>query len=256
MATKKSARDFIDRKGKEPIAMLTAYTCPIARCLENAGVELILVGDSWGMVEMGFSSTRQVTMEHMCDHIAAVRRGAPNLHIIGDLPYGSDRDPEFALKNALRFLEAGADSVKLEGPKYDVIECLIKSQIDVCGHTGLTPQTSANFRQVGKDEQDARRVLAEAVGLVQAGCFMVVLEHIPSQLGKKISQTISAPTIGIGAGSDCDGQVLVINDLLGLGDYWPPFSKQYLHLDKLITEAARQYSQEVKTRTFPQTPTR
>lgn len=256
MATKKSAHDFITRKGKEPIAMLTAYTCPIARCLENAGVDVILVGDTWGMVEMGFSSTRQVTMEQMCDHIAAVRRGAPNVHIIGDLPYGSDRDPEFALKNALRFLESGADSVKLEGPKYHVIELLVKSQVDVCGHTGLTPQTSASFRQVGKDEQDAQRVVTEAVGLVRAGCFMVVLEHIPSQLGKNITQTLSAPTIGIGAGPDCDGQVLVINDLLGLGDYWPPFSKQYLHLDKLITEAARQYAQEVKTRTFPHTPTR
>ena len=248
---KKSAGDFLAMKGKQPIAMLTAYTCPIARCLQNAGIDIILVGDTWGMVEMGFPSTRQVTMEHMCEHIAAVRRGAPDAHIIGDMPYRSDENADLALKNALRFLEAGADSVKLEGPKYQVIEHLVKSQIEVCGHTGLTPQTSANFRQVGKSDQDAQRVLAEARGLAEAGCFMVVLEHIPSRLGKEITQAISAPTIGIGAGPDCDGQVLVINDLLGMGDYWPPFSKQYLHLDKLIMEAARQYAKEVRERIYP-----
>jgi 3-methyl-2-oxobutanoate hydroxymethyltransferase len=251
---KKSAHDFVSSKGREPIVMLTAYTCPIARCLENAGIDVILVGDTWGMVEMGFSSTRQVTMDQMCDHIGAVRRGAPNVHIIGDLPYGSDRDPEFALKNALRFIEAGADSVKLEGPKYDVIEHLVKSQVEVCGHTGLTPQTSANFRQVGKSEQDALRVRNEASGLARCGCFMVVLEHIPAQLGKELTQAIAVPTVGIGAGPDCDGQVLVINDLLGLGDYWPPFSKQYLHLDKLIMEAAKRYAREVRERVFPEPP--
>jgi 3-methyl-2-oxobutanoate hydroxymethyltransferase len=170
MATKKSANDFVEKKGKESIAMLTAYTCPIARCLENAGIDVILVGDTWGMVEMGFSTTRQVTMEQMCDHIAAVRRGAPNVHIIGDMPFGSDGEPELALTNATRFLESGADSVKLEGPKYDVVEYLVKNRVEVCGHTGLTPQTSANFRQVGKSEQDAQRVLAEATALAQIGC--------------------------------------------------------------------------------------
>jgi 3-methyl-2-oxobutanoate hydroxymethyltransferase len=252
MATKKNAGDFTLQKGKETIAMLTAYTCPIARCLENAGIDVLLVGDTWGMVEMGFSTTRQVTMDQMCDHIAAVRRGAPNVHIIGDMPFDSDREPELALKNALRFLESGADSVKLEGPKFEVIEYLISNRVEICGHTGLTPQTSANFRQVGRSEQDAQRVLAEAAAFAKMGCFMVVLEHIPSDLGKKITRTIAVPTIGIGAGPDCDGQVLVINDLVGLGDYWPPFSKQYLHLDKLITEAARQYAQEVKSRVFPE----
>lgn len=248
---KKSASDFKAMKGKEPITMLTAYSCPIARCLEKAGIEIILVGDSWGMVEMGFPSTRQVTVEQICEHIAAVRRGAPNTHIIGDMPYGSDEEPDLALKNALRFLEAGADSVKLEGPKYDVIERLIKNQVEVCGHTGLTPQTAANFRQVGRSEQEAKRLQEECASLAEAGCFMIVLEHIPSSLGKKITRTITAPTIGIGAGPDCDGQVLVINDLLGLGDYWPPFSKQYLHLDQLIVEAVGRYSNEVKQRLFP-----
>jgi 3-methyl-2-oxobutanoate hydroxymethyltransferase len=256
MTTKKSARELSSLKGKEPITMLTAYTAPIARCLENAGIDVVLVGDTWGMVEMGFSSTRQVTMDQMCDHIAAVRRGAPNLHIIGDLPYGSDADPDIALKNARRFLEAGADSVKLEGPKIEVIERLHEAQVDVCGHTGLTPQTSANFKQVGKSAPEAERVMNEAKTLARLGCFLIVLEHIPSELGRDISQAVPVPTIGIGAGSACDGQVLVINDLLGLGYYWPPFSKQYLHLDKLITEAAQQYAQEVKTHVFPQSSKR
>jgi 3-methyl-2-oxobutanoate hydroxymethyltransferase len=185
------------------------------------------------------------------DHIGAVRRGAPHTHIIGDLPYQSDSTPDLALENSRLFLEAGADSVKLEGAKYPIIEKLIQNGIDVWGHTGLTPQTAANFKQVGRNKEDADRVLEEAKGLANVGCCGVILEHIPSELARTISESIPVPTIGIGAGPDCDGQVLVINDLLGLGDYWPPFSKQYLHLDQLAQEAISRFIQDVAQKKFP-----
>lgn len=247
---KHSARSLRELKAVTPIAMLTAYTTPIARCVEKAGVPVILVGDTVGMVEMGFDSTRHVTLDHMRYHIGAVRRGAGNTHIIGDLPYNSDSDPDTALRSAKFLLEAGADSVKLEGPKYDVIRHLVANGIDVVGHTGLTPQTSANFKQVGRDDADARRVSNEARGIAEAGAFLLVLEHIPAALAADITRSVAIPTIGIGAGPGCDGQVLVINDALGLGEKWPPFSRQYAYLDKAIVEAARTFAEQVQTGNF------
>jgi len=238
-------------KNVTPIAMLTAYTCPVARCVEKAGIPVILVGDTVGMVEMGFESTREVTIEHMQYHVGAVRRGAPNTHIIGDLPFNTDRDPEVALLNAQRLIEAGADSVKLEGPKYDVISHLVANGIAVVGHTGLTPQTAVNFKKVGVSEEDAKRVYEEAAVIERSGAFMIVLEHIPSHLAESITASLTVPTIGIGAGSACDGQVLVINDAIGLGDYWPPFSKQYAHTSKIILDVAESFSREVQRREFP-----
>ena len=237
-------------KGTRPIAMLTAYTTPVARCLEQAGVPVLLVGDTVGMVEMGFDSTRHVTIEHMQYHVGAVRRGAPSTHIIGDLPYGTDRDPESALQNARLLLAAGADSVKLEGPRYDVIHYLVASGIDVVGHTGLTPQTAADFRQVGGDEADERRIREEAAGIVAAGAFLLVVEHVPAALGEALTQSVDVPTIGIGAGPACDGQVLVVNDAIGLGDRWPPFSRQYAHVGRTTLEAAVTFVRQVETRTF------
>lgn len=142
-------KDLSEMKGKKPITMLTAYTCPVAREIEKAGVPVILVGDTVGMVEMGFDSTRDVTIEHMEYHIGAVRRGAPDTHIIGDLPYLTDKDPNTALVSAKRLLAAGADSIKLEGPKLDVIAHLVANDIAVVGHTGLTPQTAKSFKKVG-----------------------------------------------------------------------------------------------------------
>ncbi len=247
---KLSAESLKAMKSASPIAMLTAYTTPIARSLEAAGVPVLLVGDTVGMVEMGFDSTRQVTLDHMRYHVGAVRRGAPNTHIIGDLPYDTDRDPETALGSARLLIEAGADSVKLEGPKYAVIRHLVANGIDVVGHTGLTPQTASNFRQVGRDADDAARVADEAQGIAEAGAFMLVLEHIPDDLGARITQNVAIPTVGIGAGPDCDGQVLVINDLLGFGDRWPPFSRQYAYLGQTITDAARSFVTEVQDRSF------
>ena len=247
---KLSAQSLRHMKSATPIPMLTAYTAPVARCLEQAGIPVILVGDTVGMVEMGFDSTRHVTLEHMEYHIGAVRRGAPATHIIGDLPYNSDTDPDTALRSAQRLLAAGADSIKLEGPKYEVIRHLVAQGIDIVGHTGLTPQTAANFKQVGRDDEDARRVLEEAIGIAATGAFLVVLEHIPSALAETITRSVAVPTIGIGAGPACDGQVLVINDALGYGEKWPPFSRQYAYLGKTITEAAETYAQQVWERTF------
>ena len=238
-------------KQKTPISVLTAYTYPIAQLLEKAGISILLVGDSVGMVEMGFNSTQSVTMDHIQYHTGAVRRGAPNTHIIGDMPYGSDDTSELALKNALLLLEAGADSVKLEGPQYETIKTLVAKGIDVVGHTGLTPQTATSFKQVGKDEKDAARIMDEAIQLEKAGCFLLVLEHIPSELAKRITARVGIPTIGIGAGKHCDGQVLVINDAMGLGDYWPPFSKQFSRLDQVIDKAIRQYIHDVESGEFP-----
>lgn len=248
---KMQAQEFLAMKGRRRIPMLTAYTCPVARGLEAAGIPIILVGDTVGMVEMGFDSTREVTIEHMEYHVGAVRRGAPRTHIIGDLPYLTDSDPDTALRNARRLLAAGADSIKLEGPKSDVITHLAQNGIAVVGHTGLTPQTAKNFAKVGRTESEANRIMAEAVAIQNAGAFMLVLEHIPYDLAHHITGALKIPTIGIGAGPDCDGQVLVINDALGLGDYWPPFSKQYAHVSRAILEVAGKFSAEVESLEFP-----
>jgi 3-methyl-2-oxobutanoate hydroxymethyltransferase len=247
---KQTALSLRKMKSVQPIPMLTAYTTPVARCLEQAGIPVLLVGDTVGMVEMGFSTTRDVTLDHMCYHVGAVRRGATETHIIGDLPYDTDRDPETALRSARRLLEAGADSVKLEGPKYEIIRHLVAHGIDVVGHTGLTPQTAANFRQVGRDAEDAERIRQEAIGIAAAGAFLLVLEHIPDALAATITAEVDIPTIGIGAGPACDGQVLVINDAIGMGDRWPPFSRQYAYVGKTILEAAQAFARQVNDRTY------
>ena len=246
-----SSSSFVEMKGKTLIPMLTAYTFPVAKCIEAAGIPIILVGDTVGMVEMGFSSTKDVTIEHMEYHVGAVRRGAPQTHIIGDLPYLTDITPEIALINAKRLIAAGADSIKLEGAKLDVIANLVKNEIPVIGHTGLTPQTAENFKKVGQTAEEASRVANDAKAIQKAGAFMIVLEHIPSALAQEITEELHIPTIGIGAGSDCDGQVLVINDVLGFGDYWPPFSKQYGYFSQTIVNLAKEFSSEVKSKQFP-----
>ena len=183
--------DFVQMKGIKPISMLTAYTYPVAKSVEAAGVPIILVGDTVGMVEMGFDSTREVTMDHMEYHVGAVSRGAKQTHIIGDLPFQADKDPAIALINAKRLINAGADSVKLEGAKLDVIKYLVKNNIAVVGHTGLTPQTATSFKKVGTTDIDARRLVDEAVAIQQAGAFMLIVEHIPSSLAATISTNTS-----------------------------------------------------------------
>jgi 3-methyl-2-oxobutanoate hydroxymethyltransferase len=240
------AVDLRRMKGGVPIPILTAYTTPVARALERAGVAAILVGDTVGVVEMGFASTRDVTLEHMAYHVGAVRRGAPATHVIGDLPYLSDADPATALRSSRQLLAAGADSVKLEGAKYDVITTLSSAGISVVGHIGLTPQTAENFMQVGGSAPEAQRILREALAVEAAGAFLLVLEHIPDDLAARITSAVSIPTIGIGAGHACDGQVLVINDAIGLGERWPPFSRQYAHVGESILEAAAMFVAAVR----------
>ncbi len=248
--TKLTAIDFQRLKSVRPIPMLTAYTAMVARCLEQANIPILLVGDTVAMVEMGFSSTRDMTVDLMCYHIGAVRRGAPNTHLIGDMSYGSDDTPATALTNAKRLLAAGADSIKLEGPKLDVITHLVNSGIDVVGHTGLTPQTAGSFKQVGRDSDSAQRIIDEANAIEKAGAFMLVLEHIPSDLGKSITKNLTIPTIGIGAGPDCDGQVLVINDAIGLSEIVPPFARQYAKVAEAIRQTAEDFSSQVTQGVF------
>lgn len=247
---KRDARTLRQMKGTTPIPMLTAYTTPVARALERAGIPVILVGDTVGMVEMGFDSTRHITIENMTYHVGAVRRGAPDTHVIGDLPFATYEDPSTALRNARDLLDAGADSVKLEGARVEAISHLVRNGIDVVGHTGLTPQTSPNFRQAGRTAEDAQRIFDDAVAIAAAGAFMLVLEHVPAALAGRITRAVRIPTIGIGAGADCDGQVLVINDAVGLGEYWPPFSRQYAYVSRTIVDVAESFAREVRDGTF------
>lgn len=238
-------------KGERPIAVLTAYSAAMSQYLEMAQIPMILVGDSVAMAELGFKATREADMPSMCHHISAVRRGAPNTHIIGDMPYGSYTTVNQAVKNARMLIAAGADSVKLEGPCIAEVEAIVEAGMDVVAHTGLLPQTATNFKQVGRNPAEAQKVKDDALALAAAGCFAIVLEHIPDQLAREISTALEIPTIGIGAGNSCDGQVLVLNDMLGLSETIPPFVKPYAQLGKVVSEAAQSYRRDVEARHFP-----
>ena len=240
------------------ITMLTAYDYPTANLLEKAGVDMILVGDSLGMVVLGYDSTVPVTMDEMVHHTKAVRRGAPNTFVVADLPYLSYTNSQEALFNAGRLIKEGrADAVKLEGGKdfAPFIEYLTKNGIPVVGHIGLTPQTSTQlggFKVQGKDLESASRIYHDALALEKAGAIMITLEAIPAPLAARITADLVIPTIGIGAGVQCDGQVLVIHDLLGLYEkFVPKFVKQYENLAQSIQKAVKQYCQEVKNSVFP-----
>ena len=240
------------------LAMLTAYDYPTAKLVAEAGVDLILVGDSLGMVVLGYDSTVPVTMDDMVHHTKAARRGAPNAFLIADLPFLSYGTLEEALVNSARLMkEAGADSVKLEGGKEvaPLVEGLVRAGVPVLGHVGLTPQTASalgGYRLQGKDEENARRIVEGAQALEQAGCWGVVLELVPAPLAKLITGKISIPTIGIGAGADCDGQVLVFHDLVGMfSGFTPTFVKRYTEAGTAIRDAVAQYAEEVRSGAFP-----
>jgi 3-methyl-2-oxobutanoate hydroxymethyltransferase len=243
----------------EKIAMLTAYDYPTARLLDEAGVPIILVGDSLGMVVLGYSSTLPVTMADMLHHVSAVVRGTQKAHVAADMPFMSyQAGPEDALRNAGRFLqEAGAQSVKLEGgvSVAETVRRLVEAGIPVMGHIGLTPQSVnqlGGFKAQGKTPAAAVKLLNDAVALEQAGAYAMVLETIPASLGRLVSERVSIPTIGIGAGPYCDGQVQVLHDMLGLfGDFVPKHAKQYAHLAAEIGRAAREYLAEVQEGRFP-----
>ncbi len=242
-----------------PITMLTAYDYSFASMVDAAGIDIILVGDSLGMVVLGYDSTVPVTMEDMLHHCKAVSRGVTNALLVGDMPFMSYQvSPEEALLNASRFLkEAGCDAVKLEGgvDMAPVIERLVQAGIPVMGHVGLTPQTASSlggFRVQGKDLERARAIYRDALAVAEAGAFSVVLECIPSELSALITKEVDIPTIGIGAGPQCDGQVLVTNDMLGLYDkFTPKFVRKYLDLAPRISEAMKRFKKEVEAGDFP-----
>ncbi|MBI1886493.1 MAG: 3-methyl-2-oxobutanoate hydroxymethyltransferase [Chloroflexi bacterium] len=247
------------KKRGEKIAMLTAYDYPTARILDDAGVPIILVGDSLGMVVLGYDSTIPVTMEDMLHHVKAVVRGSRRAHVVADMPFMSyQTGPEDALRNAGRFLkEAGAQSVKLEGGVRvaETVRTLTEAGIPVMGHLGLTPQSLHQFggyKVQGKTPAAAIRLLNDARALEEAGAYAVVLETIPAQLAKLITERLSVPTIGIGAGPECDGQVQVLHDMLGLyPDFTPRHAKQYARLAESVREAVEAYISEVCDGVFP-----
>jgi 3-methyl-2-oxobutanoate hydroxymethyltransferase len=240
------------------LAMLTAYDFPTAKLAADAGIDLLLVGDSLGMVVLGYDSTLPVTVDDMVHHTRAARRGAPESFLVADMPYLSYTTPEQALTTAARLMkEAGADSVKLEGgiEVEPVVEALVRAGVPVLGHVGLTPQTASalgGYKLQGKDLETARRVVDGAQALERAGCWGVVLELVPAPLAAVVTKKIGIPTIGIGAGADCDGQVLVFHDLVGLfSGFTPTFVKRYTEAGDAIRQAIAAYAKEVRSGAFP-----
>jgi 3-methyl-2-oxobutanoate hydroxymethyltransferase len=244
---------------RQPITMLTAYDYATALAVDRAGIDTILVGDSLGMVVLGYANTLPVTMEEMIHHAKAVARGAHAALLIGDMPFLSYQvSVSEAVRNAGRFLqEAGMDAVKLEGgrERTEAVEAITAAGIPVMGHLGLTPQSVhalGGFRTQGKTAAAAHRILDDALVLEKAGCFSLVLEKVPAQLARLISERLEIPTIGIGAGLSCDGQVLVTHDLLGLFDrFTPSFVRKYADLHGEMARAFAEYKADVEAGTFP-----
>jgi 3-methyl-2-oxobutanoate hydroxymethyltransferase len=243
----------------QKIGMVTAYDATFARILDDAGADVLLVGDSLGMVVQGNDSTLPVTLEQMIYHSRAVSRAAKRAHVVGDMPFMSYQvTPEEAVRNAGRLVaEGGVGSVKLEGGEEfcDAISRIVRASIPVMGHLGLTPQSvhkMGGYVVQGKDEQAARKILSDALALEQAGCYAIVLEGVPLDLARHVTERLSIPTIGIGAGVHCDGQVLVCYDLLGLNpDFKPKFVKRYADLYGGVRGAAEAFFNEVRQGTFP-----
>lgn len=244
---------------QQPITMLTAYDYPTAMLVDQAGLDAILVGDSLGMVVLGYETTLPVTMGDMLHHCKAVARGAKKALLIGDMPFMSyQTSVSEAVRNAGRFLqEAGMDAVKLEGgrERAETVRAIVQTGIPVMGHIGLTPQSVmqfGGFRTQGRQAEQAKRLLDDALILEDAGCFSLVLESIPAQLAGLITKRLAIPTIGIGAGKTCDGQVLVLHDMLGLFDrFKPKFVKNYRNLFPYILEGLASYKTEVEAGSFP-----
>ena len=241
----------------EKIAMLTAYDSTMSALLSRCGVEAILIGDSLGNVIQGHSSTTPVTIEHMAYHTECVARANSHAFVIADLPFASYGDPIQALDSAAELMRAGADMVKLEGGDWqiDIIQYLVERSVPVCAHLGLLPQSVhilGGYKVQGKSKDGASLMLEQAIACELAGAQMIVLEAIPSSLGKQITASLSIPTIGIGAGTDCSGQVLVLQDMLGISPGKPPkFVKNFLDGQGSIEGAIKAYVREVKSGKFP-----
>lgn len=241
----------------ERFAMLTAYDFPTARVLDEAGIPVLLVGDSLAQVVLGYDTTVQVSIDEMLHHTRAVARGARNALIVGDMPFGTyGESVEQGIHNAVRFMkEGGAHAVKFEGPQMDLCERLASIGVPVMAHLGLTPQSVhlfGGYKVQGRNEEQAQNIIRWAKELEEAGAFALVLECVPSELAAKITRAISIPTIGIGAGAECDGQVLVINDLLGMTEgAGPKFVKRYANIRETILSAAQAYKDEVARGEYP-----
>jgi len=261
--TRMTAPQIRSLKGTRRIGMLTAYDYPSSRIVDSAGCDIILVGDSLGMVVLGEANTLGVTMEIMLHHTRATARGAANALVVGDMPFLSYTiNREEAVRNAGSFIQAGAQAVKIEGgrpARIDAIRGIIEADIPVMGHIGLTPQsvhTLGGFKVQGKGTDAARILIDEAAALEEAGCFAIVLECVPAELAAYITEKISIPTIGIGAGPACDGQVLVFHDLLGLYDgHTPKFVRRYAEIGNQMRTAISSYLDDVRAGSFPDVAT-
>lgn len=246
------------RDGKR-ITMMTAYDAAFARLVDRAGIDMLLVGDSAGMVMLGYANTVPVTIDDMVRMAASVSRGATHPLLVGDMPFGSyQTGPQDALRNAARFLkEAGMDAVKIEGghETVETVRALVENGISVMAHVGLTPQRVAQlggFKTQARTARAARRLIDDALALEEAGAFSIVLESIPSPVATLVTERLSIPTIGIGAGHDCDGQVLVLHDVLGLyGDFKPKFAKRYADIGAQVEGALRAFDADVRSGAFP-----
>lgn len=246
------------RDGADPLVMVTAYDAPGARVASQAGADLILVGDSVAMVVLGYDDTLQVTVDDMAHHTAAVARAGPSAHIVADLPWMSYHvSADETVRNAAMLIRAGAQSVKLEGgrKRLPMIERIRDAEIPVMGHIGLTPQSvhaMGGFKVQGRQAEAARRLVQAAKSLAHAGCYSLVLEGVPVQVAEMVTDAVDIPTIGIGAGPHCDGQVLVFHDLLGLETRLvPKFVRRYADLDALATDALRRFATDVRSGAFP-----
>ncbi len=260
MQTKKkvSVSDLASMKGKEKISVLTAYDYSTALICDRAGVDVILVGDSAGMVVLGYPNTVPVNMPEMLVFCGAVSRAAKRAMIIGDMPFGSYQPgTETAIENAVQFIKGGCDAIKLEGGAEiaDKVKAIVDAGVPVMGHIGLKPQTTSlweGYRLQGRTADSASRLVADAQALEKAGVFSIVLEMVASEVAEMITEKVSVPTIGIGSGPGCDGQVLVLHDLLGIyEDIRPKFVKRYAELAKPILDAVSSYTQDVKAGRFP-----
>jgi len=260
MAVKKTVKDILAMKQQGmKVTMLTAYDASMARFLDTSDIDILLVGDSLGMVVLGYDSTVPVTMDEMLHHARAVSRGTEQALVVGDMPFGSYQSGlTDAVDNGIRFMkEAGCDAVKIEGGEdmCDVVRALVRAGVPVMGHIGLTPQTAGQlggFKVQGRDLESAHKMIADARGLAQAGVFAVVLECIPGELAAIVTRAVDVPTIGIGAGPQCDGQVLVTNDLIGLFEkFTPVFVKKYIDLAPHIRQAIESFRDEVEQGVFP-----
>ena len=256
---KVSVNEIIAMKGKEKISVLTAYDYSTSLICDRAGVDVLLVGDSAGMVVLGYSSTVPVGMSEMTMFCGAVARGAKRAMIVGDMPFGSYQpNASMAVENAVQLIKAGCDAVKLEGGSeiHGTIKAIVDAGIPVMGHTGLKPQTSSlweGYKLQGRTKETAMKLVQDARALEKAGVFGIVLEMVASEVADVITQMVSVPTIGIGSGGGCDGQVLVLHDMLGIyEDIRPRFVKKYAELSKSIFDAVTNYAREIKTGRFPE----